>query len=67
MTGGHVLNGKSTAPDEIRGDGITDGNTRAVAPGDVVVIPNGVPHLFKGVTAPFLYFVVKAVAPRSGE
>jgi glc operon protein GlcG len=27
--------------------------------GDVVVIPNGVPHWFKEVEAPFLYYVIK--------
>jgi glc operon protein GlcG len=28
-------------------------------PGDVVIIPNGVPHWFKEVQAPFDYYVVK--------
>ena len=36
--------------------------------GDVVVIPNGVPHWFKEVKAPFLYYVVKVrQANRSPE
>jgi glc operon protein GlcG len=67
VTGGRVLNGKTIAPDEIRGDAIAGGETRPLVAGDVVVIPNGLPHLFKDVAAPFLYFVVKATAPRSGS
>ena len=64
VTGGRVENGKTTAPDEIRGDSIVGGDVKPLVAGEVVVIPNGVPHLFKDVKAPFLYFVVKATAPR---
>jgi len=62
VTGGSVVNGKTTAPDEQRGDRIEGGDARHLVKGDVVIIPNGVPHLFKDVTAPFLYYVVKATA-----
>jgi len=65
VTGGQVVNSKTIALDEERGEAITGGQTRALMKGDVVVIPNGVPHLFKNVTAPFLYYVVKVTAPRS--
>jgi mannose-6-phosphate isomerase-like protein (cupin superfamily) len=64
VTGGQVVNGKSSAADEIRGDSITGGSDRQVAKGDVVVVPNGIPHLFKDVKPPFLYYVVKVTAPR---
>lgn len=64
VTGGQVMNGKSSAPDEVRGDSITGGTERAMAKGDVVVIPNGIPHLFKDVKPPFLYYVVKVTAPK---
>jgi glc operon protein GlcG len=64
VTGGQAVNAKTIAPEELRGDTIAGGESRALVKGDVVVIPNGVPHLFKDVTAPFLYFVVKATAPR---
>jgi glc operon protein GlcG len=67
VTGGHAVNAKPIAPEELRGDTIAGGESRRLAEGDVVVIPNGVPHLFKDVTGPFLYFVVKATAPRSGS
>jgi glc operon protein GlcG len=64
ITGGRATNAKAIAADEQRGDAIEGGESRRLVKGDVVVIPNGVPHLFKDVTAPFLYFVVKATAPR---
>ncbi|MEQ1353678.1 MAG: heme-binding protein [Candidatus Acidiferrum sp.] len=59
VTGGTMVDGKSTAPDEIRGREITGGETRHLVVGDAMIIPNGVPHWFKEVQAPFLYFVVK--------
>jgi len=59
VTGGTMIDGKPTAPDEIRGKEITGGETRELAPGDTMIIPNGVPHWFKSVQAPFLYFTVK--------
>ena len=64
VTGGRVQNEKTIAPDEIRGDAITGGEARPLVAGDVVVIPSGLPHVLKDVKAPFLYFVVKATAPR---
>ena len=59
VTGGTMIEGKPTAADEIRGKEITGGETRELVPGDVMIIPNGVPHWFKSVKGPFLYFVVK--------
>jgi uncharacterized protein GlcG (DUF336 family)/mannose-6-phosphate isomerase-like protein (cupin superfamily) len=67
ITGGAAINPKPIAPEEIRGDAIDGGTVRRLVTGDVVVIPNGVPHLFKDVTGPFLYFVVKATAPEMGS
>lgn len=59
VTGGTMIDGKPTAADEIRGREITGGETRHLVAGDAMIIPNGVPHWFKEVQAPFLYFVVK--------
>jgi glc operon protein GlcG len=59
VTGGTAIDVKSTGPEELRGSAIAGGDTRVLTAGDVVVIPNGVPHWFKTVTAPFLYYVVK--------
>jgi mannose-6-phosphate isomerase-like protein (cupin superfamily) len=59
VTGGTAVAVKSIGPEELRGSAIQGGETRQLAVGDVVVIPNGVPHWFKEVKAPFLYYVVK--------
>jgi len=59
ITGGEAIEAKATAPDELRGSSIRSGQTRQIAKGDVIVVPNGVPHQFLEVTNPFLYYVVK--------
>ena len=59
VTGGTIADAKETGPEELRGAAIQGGETRRLVVGDVVVIPNGVPHWFKEVQAPFLYYVVK--------
>jgi glc operon protein GlcG len=64
ITGGTVVKGATSAADEVRGESISGGESRTVTRGDVVVVPNGVPHLFKDVKGPFLYYVVKVTAPR---
>lgn len=62
VTGGRVVDPESVAPDEIRGASIEGGDARRLAPGDVVVVPNGVPHWFQSVEGPLLYYVVKVTA-----
>lgn len=62
VTGGKVVNGKATAPGEIRGSDIQGGDTHRVSKGDVLVIPEGVPHWFKEVGGPVLYYVVKSIS-----
>lgn len=59
VTGGTVVDGKTTAPDEIRGTAVKDGETRRLGKGDVIIVPNGTPHWFKEVDGPVLYYVVK--------
>lgn len=59
VTGGKTTDLESTGPEEMRGSGIEGGDARKLVAGDVVIIPNGVPHWFKEVKAPFLYYVVK--------
>ena len=59
VTGGEAVDGKTIAPDEIRGSSIKNGETRKIDKGDVVIVPHGVPHQFLEVTNPFLYYVVK--------
>lgn len=59
VTGGTAVETKNIASDEIRGSAIQGGETREIAEGDVIVVPNGVPHWFKEVPAPLTYYVVK--------
>jgi uncharacterized protein GlcG (DUF336 family)/mannose-6-phosphate isomerase-like protein (cupin superfamily) len=59
VTGGTPVGAKTVAPHEIRGSDTRDGEAKKLMPGDVVIIPNGVPHWFKEVEAPFDYYVVK--------
>jgi mannose-6-phosphate isomerase-like protein (cupin superfamily) len=59
VTGGVAINLQSIGPEELRGSGIEGGETRELVPGDVIIIPNGIPHWFKNVSAPLLYYVVK--------
>jgi mannose-6-phosphate isomerase-like protein (cupin superfamily) len=59
VTGGTMVGGKTTAPDEIRGSNVEGGETRTLTKGDLIVVPNGTPHWFKAVSGPVLYYVVK--------
>jgi glc operon protein GlcG len=59
VTGGAVTDGKTTAPDEIRGAAIEGGETRRLTRGDVIIVPKGTPHWFKEVEGRMLYYVVK--------
>jgi len=59
VSGGEAVDKKEIAADELRGSSIRSGETRQIAKGDVIVVPNGIPHQFLEVTSPFLYYVVK--------
>lgn len=60
VTGGSLVGAHNIAADEIRGKEISGGETRKLSRGDVIIVPAGTPHWFKEVSAPFLYYVVKA-------
>jgi quercetin dioxygenase-like cupin family protein len=59
VTGGTVVDGKTTAPGEIRGKSITGGKSNHLVPGDVLVIQAGTPHWFQQVDKLVNYYVVK--------
>jgi quercetin dioxygenase-like cupin family protein len=59
ITGGKANEVKEKSPGEFGAKEILGGEVRHLAKGDVVVIPNGVPHWFTETSTPFLYFVVK--------
>jgi mannose-6-phosphate isomerase-like protein (cupin superfamily) len=46
IVGGTIPDAKVTAPNELRGSAIRGGESRRVAPGDIVRIPAGTPHQF---------------------
>ena len=60
VSGGHILNGATSAPGEVRGDSVQDGKEMKLKKGDIVHIPANIPHqlvLAKGDT--FQYFIIK--------
>jgi uncharacterized protein GlcG (DUF336 family)/mannose-6-phosphate isomerase-like protein (cupin superfamily) len=59
VTGGTVIDGKDTEPEEIRGKDVKGGEMRQITKGDVIIVPNGVPHWFKEVNGSINYYVVK--------
>jgi glc operon protein GlcG len=59
ITGGKIVDGKITAPEEVRGASIQGGETRTLVKGDVIIVPRGTPHWFKEVKGPVTYYVVK--------
>ena len=60
VTGGKIVEPKTTKPGEIRGSSIQGGEHHQVSAGDIVHIPAGVPHqLLLESGKPFTYFVVK--------
>ena len=62
VTGGSMRAPREVAPGEVRAETIDGGTPHELHEGDVLAIPNGVPHQFTDVSDPFLYFVVKVAA-----
>jgi glc operon protein GlcG len=63
VTGGTLVAPREVAPNELRGERIEGGTERAIAAGDVIVVPNGTPHWFRDVDGVVTYYVVKATDP----
>jgi mannose-6-phosphate isomerase-like protein (cupin superfamily) len=59
ITGGKANGVTQKSPGEFGAKEIVGGEVHQLAKGDVIVIPNGVPHWFTKTSVPFLYFVVK--------
>ena len=62
ITGGSMVDAREVAPGELRAATVEGGRPHELSEGDVLAIPNGVPHQFTDVSDPFLYFVVKVAA-----
>jgi len=61
VTGGQIVGAHEVSPSELRGSAIEGGSTNQISKGDVLTIPEGVPHWFKVVKTPFRYYVIKSV------
>ena len=62
IAGGSMVDSREVAPGELRAATVEGGKPHELSEGDVLAIPNGVPHQFTSVSDPFLYFVVKVAA-----
>jgi mannose-6-phosphate isomerase-like protein (cupin superfamily) len=63
VTGGTMVGGRVTSPNQLRGKSITGGEVHSLTKGDVMVIPAGLPHWFKEVPHSVDYYVVKVLKP----
>jgi glc operon protein GlcG len=59
VTGGSIQGATTTAPSEIRGTSIANGDVRHISKGDVLIVPSSTPHWFKDVSGSLNYYVVK--------
>jgi glc operon protein GlcG len=59
VTGGTLIDPRTTEPEEIRASESRGGDSRMINKGDVIIIPNGTAHWFKEVKGPINYYVVK--------
>lgn len=60
VVGGKMINGKTTAPNELRAPKIDGGVRRKLTPGDIVHIPKNIPHqLLIQNGKQFTYYVIK--------
>jgi mannose-6-phosphate isomerase-like protein (cupin superfamily) len=66
VTGGEAVDARETAANERRGPSIRGGTAQKLAKGDVFIVPNGMPHQFTDVQAPFLYYTVKVTSTAGG-
>jgi uncharacterized protein GlcG (DUF336 family)/mannose-6-phosphate isomerase-like protein (cupin superfamily) len=62
VTGGKAIDSKEIAPNELRGTKIEGGQEHQITKGEVIIVPNGVPHQFTAVSGELHYFVCKPTA-----
>lgn len=63
VTGGTMLGGKESRPNQFLGTGIDGGQVHQLKKGDFIVIPAGTPHWFKDVPRSINYYMVKVLKP----
>src|SRR5262245_8704339 len=63
VTGGKMIGGKVSRPNQWLGTSIEGGQIHQLKKGDFISVPAGVPHWFKEVPSSINYYVVKSVKP----
>ena len=64
VTGGTMVGGKESRPNQMLGTDITGGQMHQLKKGDFISIPAGIPHWFKEVPASGVtYYMVKVLKP----
>jgi quercetin dioxygenase-like cupin family protein len=63
VTGGTMVGGKETRPDQLLGTSIDGGEVHRLKKGDFIEIPAGTPHWFKEVPSSISYYMVKVIKP----
>jgi mannose-6-phosphate isomerase-like protein (cupin superfamily) len=63
VTGGTMIGGKESRPNQLLGTGIDGGQVHQLKKGDFIVIPAGVPHWFKEVPKSINYLTIKVIKP----
>jgi quercetin dioxygenase-like cupin family protein len=63
VTGGTMVGGRVSRPNQQLGTDIHGGQTTRLLKGDVIAIPAGTPHWFKEVSKPITYYMVKVIKP----
>lgn len=63
VTGGTMIGGKETRPNQMLGTDIQGGQVHQLKKGDFISIPAGVPHWFKEVPQGVTYYMVKVIKP----
>lgn len=63
VTGGKMIGGRQTRPDQWLGENIEGGEVHHLAKGDVITIPAGTPHWFREVPKSINYYMVKVLKP----
>ena len=64
VTGGTMVGGRVSRPNQQLGTDIQGGQTHHLSKGDVITVPAGIPHWFKEVSKPpITYYLVKIIKP----
>ncbi len=63
VTGGTMIGGKVSAPNQMLGTDIKGGQSHHLVKGDVIVVPAGTPHWSKEVPTSVSYYIVKVLKP----